>query len=154
MALISERDQQTLRELFDQRLHDDVTITYYGPRQSPLIVPGQPEPAHSHSGAASRQLLEELAALSDRIKVQSNDFAPGPGGAAESGVPRAPAFILEGKAQGRVRFFGLPSGYEFSTFVDDLLTVSSGETALSDETRDALAGLDQDVHIQVFGTPT
>jgi len=53
-----------------------------------------------------------------------------------------------------VRYFGIPAGYELSTLVEDLIDVSKGTTNLSDRTREALATVDQDLHIQVFVTPT
>jgi len=65
-----------------------------------------------------------------------------------------PAVILEGKNAGRVRFFGLPAGYEFATLVEDLVDVSRGETALAGETRRQLAGLPAPVLIRVLVTPT
>ena len=57
-------------------------------------------------------------------------------------------------ARARYRFFGIPAGYEFSTLVEDILDLSKGTTALSEKTRTALEEVDQDLHIQVFVTPT
>jgi glutaredoxin-like protein len=53
-----------------------------------------------------------------------------------------------------VRYFGIPAGYEFSTLVEDLIDVSKGTTKLREKTREILATVDQDLHIQVFVTPT
>jgi hypothetical protein len=55
---------------------------------------------------------------------------------------------------GRVRFFGMPSGYEFSSLIDDVVDVSRGRTRLSEATREALAALATPLHFQVFVTPT
>ncbi|HEX2172051.1 MAG TPA: hypothetical protein VHL09_06360 [Dehalococcoidia bacterium] len=152
MALISERDQEKIREIFADRLQYDVRITCFAQRGSALIVPGHQH--QHHTGRETRQLLEELAGLTDRLHVEIKDFEEGNPEAQASGIQRAPAIILHGQAKGQVRFFGLPSGYEFSTLIEDLLTVSSGETSLGQETRAALAAIAQPVHIQVFGTPT
>ncbi len=38
--------------------------------------------------------------------------------------------------------------------MDAILDVSSGESGLSAETKDALAALERPVHLQVFSTPT
>ena len=70
------------------------------------------------------------------------------------GITHIPAFILQGHTRGAVRYFGIPAGYEFSTLIEDLIDVSKGTTNLSDKTREALATVDQDIHIQVFVTPT
>jgi alkyl hydroperoxide reductase subunit AhpF len=150
MALIPERDQATLRAVFAQQLAGDVTITYFTQHDSPLVIPGQ-ECAYCRE---TRQLLEELAALSDRLHLQVKDFVGDRAEAERLGIPRIPAILLEGRNKGRVRFFGVPSGYEFATLVEDLLDISTGHVDLAPETREALQGLDEDVHIQVFVTPT
>jgi glutaredoxin-like protein len=49
---------------------------------------------------------------------------------------------------------GIPSGYEFGSLLEDLEDVARGATALTAETRRALDGLAQDVHIRVFVTPS
>lgn len=152
MALISDADQLKLRELFEERLQDPVTMRSYIAPTSRLVVPGHDH--QSHTGEAMRGLLDELAALSDRIRVEETEFRPDSPEALAAGIERAPALVLEGHAKGRVRFFGLPSGYEFSTLIEDLLTLSTGDTGLTDETRAALAGIAEPVHVQVFGTPT
>ena len=53
-----------------------------------------------------------------------------------------------------IRFYGIPSGYEFGSLVDAILDVSSGDSGLLADTRQALQGLARPVHIQVFSTPT
>ena len=53
-----------------------------------------------------------------------------------------------------MRFYGLPSGYEFGSLVELILDVSSGDSGLSEATRRALASLERDVHLRVFSTPT
>jgi alkyl hydroperoxide reductase subunit AhpF len=53
-----------------------------------------------------------------------------------------------------LRFYGVPSGYEFGSLVELILDVSNGRSGLGEETRRALAGLESDVRIRVFSTPT
>ena len=53
-----------------------------------------------------------------------------------------------------VRFFGIPSGYEFMSLLDSIKTVSAGEVELMPETMAFLEGLKQPLHIQVYVTPT
>jgi glutaredoxin-like protein len=150
MPLIAASDQDTLRTLFDERLQGDVTITYFTQHESKLIVPGQ----ECALCAQTREILQEVAELSDKVHLEVKDFVRDAEAAKELGVDRIPAFVLEGKAQGKVRYFGIPSGYEFSSLIEDLLDVSAGTTDLSEKTRKSLEAIDQDVHIQVFVTPT
>ena len=53
-----------------------------------------------------------------------------------------------------IKLYGVPAGYEFSTFIEDLRMLGAGQVTLSAETREALGRLTQPVHLQVFVTPT
>jgi glutaredoxin-like protein len=149
MSLISPEDQHTLRKLFEG-LESDVTITNFTQRESLLIVPGQ----ECDYCQETRELLEEVTALSEKLHLDTKDFVRDKQVADGLGVTRIPAFVLQGRAKGKVRYFGIPAGYEFSTLIEDILDVSRGTTNLSDTTREALTGVEQDLHIQVFVTPT
>lgn len=149
MSLISLEDQHTLRTLFEG-LESDVTITNFTQRDSLLIVPGQ----ECDYCKETRELLEEVTALSEKLHLDTRDFVSDKQEADGLGVTRIPAFVLQGRARGKVRYFGIPAGYEFSTLIEDLIDVSRGTTNLSDTTRQILATVEQDLHIQVFVTPT
>jgi alkyl hydroperoxide reductase subunit AhpF len=58
------------------------------------------------------------------------------------GVTRIPGFVLQGSGKGKIRFFGIPAGYEFSTLVEDILDLSKGATNLSEKSRTALKEVD------------
>jgi glutaredoxin-like protein len=150
MAIISPEDRQTLQTLFAQELQDEVNITYFTQRESVLLVPGQ----ECFSCKETRELLEELTETSDKLHLTVKDFVRDEQEAQRLGITRIPAFILQGHAKGAVRYFGIPAGYEFSTLVEDLIDVSKGTTRLSEKTREVLATVDQNLHIQVFVTPT
>ena len=71
------------------------------------------------------------------------------------GIARIPAVAVLGETVDHgIRFYGLPSGYEFGTLVDAMLLVSSGQSGLGEKTRSALRDLARPLHIQVFSTPT
>jgi len=53
-----------------------------------------------------------------------------------------------------IRFYGIPSGYEFKSFQEDLVDVSRGRTDLSDDVKKKLANVKKPVHIQVLVSPT
>jgi alkyl hydroperoxide reductase subunit AhpF len=102
-----------------------------------------------------RRLVEELGELDSHLSVESYNFVLDKDEVASLGIVRIPAIAVLGadKDYG-IRFYGLPSGYEFGTLVDAVIDVSGGDSGLSDETRAALAALDRPVHVQVFSTPT
>ena len=53
-----------------------------------------------------------------------------------------------------IQFSGTPSGYEFSTLINDILAVSRRNSGLTETTRDFLKQLNQPVHLQLFVTPS
>ena len=74
--------------------------------------------------------------------------------ARDHGVARIPAIVLGANGSSRVKFYGIPLGYELATIVEDIKTISRGVSPLSMETRKKLRQLNKAVHIQVFVTPT
>ena len=151
MALISNKDGDTIRALFDEQLAGDVRIEMFTERSSPIIIPGKQQ---CETCDQTRELLEEVAALSDKIELRVNEITESRELAGELAIDRVPAFVLKGAEKGGVRFFGIPSGYEFSGFIQDLVDVSRGSTDLSDETMDFLESLTEPVSIKVFTTPS
>ena len=102
-----------------------------------------------------RHLVEELAGLDERLSAESRNFVIDGERAKELGIERIPAIAVLGETQDYgVRFYGLPTGYEFGSLVESILDVSRGSSGLSDETRAGLAALDKDVRVRVFSTPT
>jgi glutaredoxin-like protein len=102
----------------------------------------------------TRQLCEEIADLSEKISVKVYNFVTDKDKADEYGIDKIPAVAVVGARDYGVRFFGIPSGYEFMSLLDAVKTVSTGETDLAPETMAFLDGLKEPLHIQVFVTPT
>lgn len=150
MALIAEKDQAFLREKFDQELTDAVTIKLFTQRETRLTIPGLECPYCPETN----QLMEEVAALSEKITLEAYDFAADAATFREHNIERIPAIVLRGRDSQTLRFFGIPSGYEFPSFIQDILELSTGQLHLSQATVQELQAIDQDVHIQVFVTPT
>lgn len=109
----------------------------------------------------THQLVDEVAALSDKLSVEVRDFVADKQLADEYGVDKIPAVVMladEGDDKAArdfgIRFYGIPSGYEFSTLIEDLIMVSKRDSGLSAQTRAELAKLTAPLHMQVFVTPT
>ena len=106
----------------------------------------------------TRELAQEVAAMSDKIVLEIRDFQADEALAKAYGVDKIPAMVLaaEGAAPTThgIRLYGVPAGYEFSTFIEDLRMLGTGEPGLSESTLETLRGLTQPLHIQVFVTPT
>jgi len=95
-----------------------------------------------------------VAEISDTISVEVLNLAIDRERAEDYGVTQVPAIVVEGARDYGLRFYGVPTGYEFSNLIDAIVIASTGEPTLSDATRTALAGLEDDVDIKVFSTPT
>ena len=150
MAFLSHNDQNEIKRLFEQ-LSGDVRLIHFTQRESPLFLPGQ----ECETCKDTRLLLEEIVGLSDKIHLEAHDFVAENEIAREHAIDRIPAFVMTADGvKGKVRYFGMPSGYEFSVLLGSLVDASLGKSALSEETVKVLQGLDKDLHIQVFVTPT
>lgn len=146
MPPISAPTQQRLQTIFAKELQSDITITYFTQDAS-----ADQECTYCQE---THEMLATVTALSDKLHLDVKDFAHDQQEAQHMGITRIPAFIIQGQAKGKVRFFGIPSGHDFSVLIDGIIGVSKGESRLSENTRKALAKIDQDLHIQVFVTPT
>lgn len=150
MPYISEKDQQTLKDRLRRELKRDVTIRLFTQRTAGLTIPGR----ECRYCDDTQRLLEELAALSRKLHLEVKDFYSEAPAAKEAGVERIPAIIMAANSASNVKFYGIPMGYEFSTILEGLVTLSRGVSPLSLETRKKLKRVKDSVHIQVFVTPT
>ncbi len=102
----------------------------------------------------TRQLVEEVAELSEQVTAEIYDFVADEDKAEELGIDKIPAIAVIGEEDYGIRFYGIPSGYEFTSLLEAIHTAGRGEPDLREETIDFLSTLDEPVHIQVFVTPT
>ncbi|MCB2198711.1 thioredoxin family protein [bacterium] len=143
MAILKDQDKQAIRERFGE-MTGDVKMIYFT------------QEIDCQYCADTQALLTEVAELSDKLTLEVHNKVTD-GELAESyGVDKAPATVLtaaDGKDHG-IRYYGIPSGYEFASLLEDILMLSANDSGLDQATRDALANLSGDVHMQVFVTPT
>lgn len=105
-------------------------------------------------GLETRKLLEEVAALSDKLTLDVHNFLIDKEKVAEYGVDKVPATVIRNGKDYGIRFYGIPAGYEFSTFLDAILNVSKGDSGLKPESKEKLAAVTEALHLEVFVTPT
>ena len=151
MRFIPETEAGALRAHLDKELEGPVTLDLFIEPKSAIVVPGRPE---CELCEETRDLLEDVASLSDQITLTVHDVRTESDLARETGVSRVPTLVLRGAARGVVRYLGIPAGLEFGTLLEDLAAVSRGTTTLKQESRTKLASLTKPVHVQVFVTPT
>ncbi len=141
MAFLKKSDQQALRAEF-QALVQPVKLVLFTAEGECEYCP------------ETKQLLEEIVALSPKLALETYDLRRDSQQAGQFQVDKAPAIVvMNGKDYG-IRYYGIPSGYEFGSLIEDILAVSKSESGLQPETKAALAKLTQPLHLQVFVTPT
>ena len=151
MPIIKQEDQQAVRQRFELELKRDVKITLYTQRSiGGLFIPGR----ECKTCGPAEQLLEELSVMSPKIDLEVVDFYSNAEDASARGVEMIPAIIVSADGADNVRLYGLPSGFEFSVLLDTIVSCSTSRRPLQLETRRRLKRLKEDVHIQVFVTPT
>jgi glutaredoxin-like protein len=105
--------------------------------------------------AQNKELAQDMAGLSDRISVEVYDFLKDEHTANRYGIDKIPALAVAGESMDYgIRFFGIPSGYEFVSLIEAIRLVSSGEHGLSEDTVRRMSAVKTPVHIQVYVTPT
>lgn len=104
--------------------------------------------------AETRELAEEVAQLSEHVRAEVYDFVSDKPEADRLAIDKIPAIAVVGSEDYGVRFYGIPSGYEFASLLHAIRLVSAGEAGLSDEAARALEDLHTPMHVQVFVTPT
>lgn len=147
MALLSPADQQKLREAFDQMTRP-VRLRFFT------------QTIGCETCAETRQILDELPPLSERISIEEVNLVLDKDTAAQHGIDRAPAIVLVSQGEdgqwtdSRIRFLGTPAGYEFISLVQAVLLVGGRPSGLTDATRQRLAAVAEPLAMQVFTTPT
>jgi alkyl hydroperoxide reductase subunit AhpF len=107
----------------------------------------------------TRQLVEEVAALSELLSIEVYDMEADSDLAARYNVDKAPGLVIAAKEGDQitdfgVRLAGIPAGHEFTSLIQDIVLVSNRDSGLNPQTRAFLKGLDKPVLLQVFVTPT
>jgi glutaredoxin-like protein len=143
-------------------LNDDIkqqVTQFFEQMQEPVHVLFFEKKSDCEYCAETRQMVEEVTALSDKINLAVYDLEDDQAVAGQYKVDKAPGIVIAGKDGDQVldygiRFAGIPSGHEFSSLIHDLILVSGRDSGLSPQTKEILKGLDSPIHLQVFVTPT
>lgn len=150
MPLIGQKDRDALMQMA-QNLTQDVDVTVYTQRKSPLVVPGViPCETCEHT----EQLVNELCEIMPKVQPNIVDFIENQEQAARDDVDRVPTVLLGGNAQRRVRFVGFPGGYEAASFVKSLMEAGGASDGVPQDLQTKIAGVTTPVDIKVFVTPT
>ena len=98
-------------------------------------------------------LLKELAALSEKLTLETYNPHVDREKAEQYKVTRAPTLILEGDRDYGIRFTGMPGGYEFASLLEDIISVGRRSSGLSDASREKVKAVTEPLNLKVFVTP-
>lgn len=104
--------------------------------------------------AQQRQLLEELTSISNKLELTVYDFVLHGDETMSYKIDKIPATAVIGKKDYGIRFYGLTAGYEFSSLMQAILMVSTGDSGLDPQLEQLVKNIKQQVHIQVLVTLT
>lgn len=102
------------------------------------------------------QLMDELKELSEgRVDLEVYNFVNDKDQVEKYNIDKIPAtVVMSGDSDYGIRYYGIPSGYEFSSLLEDIQQVAAGEPEVSEETRHQIASITKPLRLQVFVTPT
>ncbi|MEO0288934.1 MAG: thioredoxin family protein [candidate division WOR-3 bacterium] len=141
MALLSKEDRDYLKNLY-RDMKKDVNILFFRTDDKNLCVMCDD----------IKEILDEMKDLSDKIKVKTYSFEKDVEDVKKYNVKMAPAIVLLSDKDLGVKYYGIPAGYEFSSFVEDINDIGNDFVPLDESIEDDLKSIDKDVHIKVFVT--
>jgi len=144
MPFISDDDRNQLKTEFAEKLQRGVRILHFTQEHECMFC------------RETGEILEELASLSEKIELRSYDFVKDDDVVNKYGIDKIPAIAVlnAGGLDYGIRFYGIPSGYEFASLLEDIYDVDAGRSELHESIMEMLPRLKESLHIQVFVTPT
>ena len=145
MPLVSPADQERLRESFNE-LRRPVRLLFFT------------QALGCETCLETRQILDELPPLSDKITIEEVNFVLDGERVAQYAIDRVPAIAVAyedgGVKDSRIRFIGTPAGYEFISLVQAVLLVGGAGSILSAGNRAKVEAVGHPMTMRVFTTPT
>ena len=138
MSLISSADQDRLKATFAE-MTSSVKLLFFT------------QTLGCETCLQTRQILDELPALSDKIAIDEVNFILEPDRAKQYEIDRVPAVAIDGTG---IRFLGTPSGYEFMSLIQAVLLAGGRPSMLSEESLKLIAEVKEPTKVHVFTTPT
>lgn len=154
MEMLNKEVKDATQKKFNEEMEEKVKLLLFTQESSRLVVPDHLKGQECLFCKETKELVTEVSSLSDKIELIVYDFVSDKEKTEEFNVDKIPAVVLQGQEDLGIRFFGIPSGYEYTSFIEAILDASKGKTGLNQKTKDALQAIDKDIHIQVFVTPT
>ncbi len=144
MVVLDERQRAEIRHILQRQLVRPVRLHMF--TQTLECMYCQP----------TEELVRTLAELDDRIQTTIYNFQLDRDVVQTYNIDKVPAILIlddQGHDPG-IRFFGIPSGFEFESLLHAISLVSRGQSRLPAHVQAQVRSIDTPLHIQVFVTPT
>ena len=141
MGMISERDKETIKKEF-AGLTGKVKLINFT------------QEIECQYCRETKTLINEIGELSDSISTEVYNFITDKEPTENYQIEQIPATVIRGDDDYGIRFYGIPSGYEFVTMMESIKMISAGDSGLTQKTKDFLKNLKEPVNLKVFVTPT
>ena len=143
MGIVRDEILRWLYEDFSKSLKNDVDVLVFTNETA----------EHCDSAVA---IAKDLAILNEKIHFIHYEVDKNLEASEAYRVSMAPTTIVSrhGEQDGRIRFTGLPSGYEFTSLVEIIKNLSRNEASLTASTLQRVAAVSVPTEIRVFVTPT
>jgi hypothetical protein len=140
VSMLKESDKQYVRKTLEG-MKDEVRVVLFSRDGGECTYCGEAE-----------GLVADIAAAAPRVKVDVLSLKRDAARAKELGIDKVPGIALLGKKDYNLRYFGLPSGYDFIPFVETIRAVANDDPGISPESVAMLAKLTKPVQLSVFVT--
>ncbi len=99
-------------------------------------------------------ILEEVVSLSSKLKLEVYDFVLNGDEVRNYTIDKIPATAVVDDRDYGIRFYGLTAGYEFTSLIEAIIMVSTGQSGLDPQLESLVRNIREPVHIQVMVTLT
>ena len=148
MAVLDKSNLDSLTTKFESHLNSTVSLRLFTQTNSGLIIPSR----KCDTCITTQKLLTEISNISNKINLEIIDFYNNDNPSTELTIDRIPATVIG--QSGRAIFYGMPSGYEFSTLINSIINSSLDSQNLNEGLIKKLAVIQNPIHIKVFVTPS
>jgi glutaredoxin-like protein len=140
---IEDKILNDVKQMFDE-ISSDVTLHMFTKTDHCLLC------------NETLSLADQVSQQSEKVKLDHCECDIESEKAQKWKIARHPAIAIEGSSiKGQIRFYGIPSGYEFGSFIESIMMAGrDSEPDLEPEMIEEIKKIDKPVHFQVFVTPT
>ncbi len=140
IALINQENIRYLKDQFSTFTNPVNLIYFHSKKQN------------AEHCIATKTILDEIDPISSNVNVTTIDFDTETEQVKHYRIMKPPAIAIQSDIDRGLRYYGIPSGYEFSTLVHSLSLLGKEALEVSPELREWSQAVNQKVEILVFVT--